>query len=123
MINAKIYQSIYEELDKYLFADWKKIVIYLEYGKASYSFSFYVQNDKEYIKCFDLPGVSDNELMASFNRIDELVSKERKKEKELWTNMTMIIDSKGNMHSDFDYTDLSKGTYQYKKNWKNKYLK
>lgn len=41
---------------------------------------------------------------------------------ELWSNMTMVIDSDGNMHTDFDYTDLSSGTYQYKKAWKKKYL-
>lgn len=36
--------------------------------------------------------------------------------------MTMIIDGNGNMKTDFDYTDLSRGNYQYKKAWKKKYL-
>jgi hypothetical protein len=36
--------------------------------------------------------------------------------------MTMIVSSKGEMHTDFDYTDLSQGAYQYKKNWKRRYL-
>ena len=34
----------------------------------------------------------------------------------------MIIGKDGDMHSYFDYTDISEGTYQYKKNWKKKYL-
>ena len=34
----------------------------------------------------------------------------------------MLVDADGNMHTDFDYTDLSSGTYQFKKAWKKKYL-
>ena len=61
-------------------------------------------------------------LDLNIEKIDDIVSKERKNEKDIWTNMTMVIDSSGKMKTDFDYTDLSAGTYQYKKNWKTKYL-
>ena len=37
--------------------------------------------------------------------------------------MTMIVDAEGNMKTAFDYTDLSHGNYQYKKEWKKKYLR
>ena len=33
-----------------------------------------------------------------------------------------FIDSEGNMKTAFDYTDLSRGNYQYKKAWKKKYI-
>ena len=122
MISDKVYQSIYDELRKYLISGWEKMIVYLEYGNASYTFSFFVKDKKGYTKCFDLPGVQDKELDASFKVIDALVSKERNKEKQPWSNMTMIIGNDGDMHSDFDYTDLSEGTYQFKKNWKKKYL-
>lgn len=122
MINEKVYQSIYDELYKYIPAGWDKIVVYLEYGKASYSFSFYIRIAKKYIKCYDLPEISDDALAISFKKIDGIVLKERSKEKELWSNMTMIVEKSGNMHVDLDYTDLSEGTYQFKKNWKKKYL-
>ena len=36
--------------------------------------------------------------------------------------MTMIVSETGQMHTDFDYTDLSEGAYRFKKDWKNKYL-
>ena len=36
--------------------------------------------------------------------------------------MTVIVEKSGKMHADLDYTDLSEGTYQFKKNWKKKYL-
>ena len=122
MINEKVYQGIYDELSKYLTKGWEKMVVYLEYGNASYTFSFFVKDKEGYTKCFDLPGLKEKDLDASFKKIDALVSKERNKEKQPWSNMTMIIGKDGDMHSDFDYTDLSEGTYQYKKNWKKKYL-
>lgn len=122
-MNEKIYQAIFDELSKYLTAEWNKLIVYLEYGNASYSFAFYIQEDDKYIKCYDIPGVSDKQLAKSFSAIDKIVSKERSQEKiALWTNMTMTVTKAGQMHTDFDYTDLSKGTYQFKKNWKKKYL-
>lgn len=122
-MNETVFQSIYEELNKYLMPGWEKLVVYLEYGKASYSFSFFVKQRKEYIKCYDIPGISEDELAKSFKLIDRLVVKERGNGKEAWSNMTMVIENTGDMHTDFDYTDLSEGTYQFKKNWKKKYLK
>lgn len=121
-MNEAVFQSIYEELDKYLMTGWEKLIVYLEYGNASYSFSFFVKRGKDYIKCYDLPGISEDDLAKSFKKIDKLVAKERGIGKGAWSNMTMVIDSTGDMHTDFDYTDLSEGTYQFKKNWKNKYL-
>ena len=122
MIDEKIYQNIYDELNKYLTPNWEKLIVYLEYGNASYSFAFYIKSIGEYVKCYDIAGISDKALDESFKKIDKLVSKERSKEKELWTNMTMVVDKLGNMHTDLDYTDLSEGSYQFKKNWKKKYL-
>lgn len=124
MINDKTYQAIFNELRKYLEDGWEKIVVYLEYGNASYSFEFYVKRDGAYVKCFDLPEVSDRALSKSFKKIDKIVSKERKKikDEELWTNMTMTVSKDEKMRAAFDYTDLEGGTYKYKKAWKKKYL-
>lgn len=123
MIENKIYQKIFDEISKYAPKAWEKIIIYLEYGEASYSFSFYIKTEDKFVKCFDLPDVSEKELNATFKKIDKVISKARENEKDPWSNMTMTVDNKGNMHTDFDYTDLSNGTYQFKKNWKKKYLK
>lgn len=122
MMNNTVYQEIYNELDKYLLKNWDKLVIYLEYGKASYSFSFYVKAEGEYIKCYDIPEISEEELENSFRKIDSIISEERKNEKDLWTNMTMTVDKNGMMKTFFDYTDLSAGTYRFKKEWKKRYL-
>ena len=123
MINEKIYQEIFDELSKYLVSGWEKLIVYLEYGNASYSFAFYVKNNGEYTKCYDIPEVSEKALDLSFKKIDMIVSKERDKDvNEAWTNMTMTVTSAGDMHTDIDYTDLSDGTYQFSKAWKKKYL-
>lgn len=122
MINNEIYQEIFDELSKYLFNGWEKLVVYLEYGLNSYSFTFYEKIDGKYIKCFDIPGINETELVESFRVIDIIVSVERNELNEKWSNMTMTVDQKGSMHTDFDYTDLSSGNYNYLKEWKEKYL-
>lgn len=121
MMNDKIYQMIFNEVSDFLPSEWSNVVIYLEHGEEAYSYSFYVKVGDKYIKCFDL-GVSENKLFAAFARIEKKVSKERNKLDKCWSNMTMIVDDEGNMKTAFDYTDLSRGNYQYKKAWKKKYL-
>lgn len=122
MLNNSIYQDIFDEISKYFSVDWEKTVIYLEYGEKSYTFSFYVKENGTYIKCYDLPGVSEDELYASFKAIDKLISPERAKNNNLWTVMTMIVTKTGDMSADFDYSDISENAYQFMNSWKAKYL-
>lgn len=123
-MNNSIFQNIFDECVQYLDSKWEELVVYLEYGEASYTFSFYEKINGRYVKCFDIPSINEKELMNSFKKIDRIVSAERNKEKgEVWTNMTMVVTSDGHMKTNFDYTDLSEGTYQYMKQWKAKYLK
>ena len=123
MINDYVYQSIFDEVYKYLPNDWDKVVIYLEYGESSYSISFYVKESGQFIKCYDLNDISDEALYQSFRRINNEVMVQRNKIiGEKWSNMTMVVDRSGKMQVDFDYTDLTEKAYQYSKEWKNKYL-
>lgn len=122
MMDSSIFQKVFDELEKYLDLSWEKLIVYLEYGDASYSIDFYIKNSYGYTKCYDLPDIDESELDQSFHKIDEIVSEERKAHEELWSNMTMIVENTGDMHTDFDYTDLSNCSYQYYKEWKKKYL-
>lgn len=123
MLNEKIYQLIFSEIEGFLPDAWERLVVYLEHGEDSYSYSFFVKIRKKYIKCFDLKGVTESEIMDAFSRIEKTVSAARAKSKtELWSNMTMVVESTGKMKTFFDYTDLSMGSYQYKKDWKKTYL-
>ena len=124
MMNDRIYQEIYDEISSSILPNCEWVVIYLEYGEESYSYSFYEKIDSEYMNGYDLPGVSEKKIDDTFKRIDKMIMRERKKEKaELWSNMTLSISKSGDVRADFDYTDLSDGNYQYKKDWKKKYLK
>ena len=124
MIDNSIYQYIFDEITKYLIDGWERLVVYIEYGNNSYSVSFYEKINGEFINCYNIPDISEHDLDLTFRNIDKRISEARKSvNDQLWTNMTMVVTSDGNMHSDIDYTDLSKGSYQYKKNWKAKYLK
>ena len=123
MINNTIFQLVYDQLVVFAPDEWTKMVVYLEYGNASYSFTVYYKVNNRYINCFDVDGANESEIYKAFKKIDKAVSKDRKKEKDPWSNMTITIESSGKMNADFDYTDLSKGLYQYKKMWKQKYLK
>ena len=124
MLNEKIYQMIFDELHIFLTPEWEKLIIYLEYGEGSYAYSFYEKRKTGFVNGYDLPGVSEKAIDSSFKSIDRFILNERNKEKsELWTNMTMIVDNDGNMHTDFDYTNLTDCAYEYSKEWKSKYLK
>ena len=123
MTNDSVYQSIFDEVCKYLPDDWEKVVIYLEYGESSYSISFYVKETGKYTKCYDLKGVFDEDLYQSFREINKDVTIQRSIiNGEKWTNMTMVVERSGKMHVDYDYTDLTEESYQYSKKWKKKYL-
>lgn len=123
MMNEKVYQQIYDELDRFLPEGWEKLIVYLEFGTASYSFSFYVKSGVEYVKCFDLPNISEEDLDKAFSTINKIVSKQRNKEKEEWSNLTLIINrDRSSIRAEIDYTDLSEGSYQFMKEWKKKYL-
>ena len=121
-MNNKVYQEIYDELAKYLPVGWEKIVVYLEYGNDAYTFSFYVLVKGKFIKCYNLPGVEEENLLKSYRRIDKVIPKIRNKEFGEWTNMTLVVTNQGDMTTDFDYTDLTEDSYRYKKEWKNRYL-
>lgn len=123
MLNNAIYQKIFDKVSKYLWNDWNKLVVYLEYGDGSYSFTFYIKDNENYINCFDIPGVSEDELFNTFSEIDGIVSPERDKLDAPWRDMTMIVDSDGDMHTDFRYADNVEDVIEYRQNWKKIYLK
>ena len=105
-MNNKAFQDVFDEFSQYLPSGWNKLVIYLEYGIESYSFSFYVLLGEEYVKCYDLPDVLEENLLDSYRKVDSIISKIRNEQFGKWTNMTMTVDNEGNMQTDFDYTDL-----------------
>lgn len=121
MINKEIYQQIFDKIELFVPTNWEKIIIYLEYGEASYSFSFFYNDGAKYIKCYDIPSISEDKLYEAFKELNTIVSAERIKG-DLWSNMTMVVDRESNIKAYFDYTDFSSGNFEYMEKWKKKYL-
>lgn len=121
-MDNKTFQLIFDEVSDFLPEKWDRLVIHLVYGVSSYKFSFYVKNGDEYIKCFNLDGVDDEQLLEAFERIDEKISLERDKLVEKWYELTMLIGSDLDMHADFDYELYQGNEYKHYLKWKNKYL-
>ncbi len=125
MSSRNHYQELFDLLQPYLPAGWKRVVLYAEYGIASYSFEFFVKTaSDEYVKCFDLPGVDEEAQDDTFDEMDKVYSALRAElpDSSLWSNATIAIDASGKMDADFDYTDLRENGYSYKQTWKAKYL-
>ena len=124
MSNSQMIQRVFDCLEPALPEGWGKLVFYAEYDIASYSMEYYVKREKSFVKCFDIPGLSKKDLLDTFSEIDAVISGERKKlsGKELWTNMTMVVQDSGKVKVDFGYEDLTEGSYAHKKAWKTRYL-
>lgn len=121
MMKDSIYQEIYNVIEPLLPKDWEKLILYIEYGMASYNMSFYVGRKNNMVKCYNLPDLTEKEILEAYAQIDKIIAPERKGELEKWTNLTMVVEDDG-FHVDLDYTDLSQGSYDYKKKWKRKYI-
>lgn len=124
-MNKMVFQEVFDLIQDFLPNNWKKTVLFVGYTKGSYSMKFYCgMNKDEFVDCFNLEGASKSNLIKLFMKIDKILSKERESldDKNRWSVLTMIIDSNGNMKTEFDYEDHSEDLISYEKAWKKKYL-
>lgn len=125
MESTDYFQSLFDLISPYLPADWKTTVVYAEFGETSYSIEFYVACEPNtFIKCFDLPGVDEDELLDSLDDAANVLIEQRESQTagETWSNMTMTIQSTGDMKTDYDYTSPDELTFEHKQAWKERYL-
>ena len=124
-MNERIFQNVFDNLQDLLPASWMKVVFYAGYTAESYGMKFYVDTgDGQYIDCFNIPGLSQSQLITTFIKINEELSSDRDKQTPTnrWNIFTMTVDSQGMMHTDFDYTNIEENTIAYERKWKEKYL-
>jgi len=125
-MNEIVFQNIFDKLQEYLPNNWKKVILYAGYTVGSYSIKYYVDcGEGQYIDCFDLYGITERQqLVRLFMEIDKILLPIRNelKEGKKWTVMTMIVDSEGNMRSEFDYENINETSIEYEKGWKERYL-
>lgn len=132
MSDKETYKYIAEKLQPVLPVSWNKVCLYAEIQENSYEILFYcfVNGQAKPIQCYDLPEIYDIEedkIDATFDEINSVLNNVWKnsegKDKKCWSNFTFIFESTGKFNAYYDYTDLSEGSYEYKKVWKEKYLK
>ncbi len=125
MENRDYFQRLFDLISPYLPTGWRTTVVYAEFGETSYSIEFYVTcKPNAFIKCFDLPGIDEDELLDSFDDVANILLEQRANQTmgKPWSNMTMTIQSTGDMKTDYDYTSPDELTFEHKQTWKERYL-
>ena len=124
-MEKSIFQTVFDKLIDFLPKGWKNVIFFAGYTNGSYTMKFYTKNNnKEYMDCFNMPGVSKASLIKLFMEIDKTLSAQRNDlgSDKAWTVFTMRVDSDGNMKTDYDYNDHSEDMVAYEEEWANKYL-
>lgn len=125
-MDERLFQKIFDELQKILPDEWNRVAFFAGYTKGSYSMKYYVDDGKTgYVDCFKLSNVNKSTVIRLFMSIDKIISSERNKldESKKWTVLSLFIDSEGKITAKFDYTDISENAISYEKEWKEKWLK
>lgn len=119
------FQRLYELLDNVLPDAWNKVVFRAEYREGSYSMKYYVKDQAgEYIDCYNLRGITEDDIVKTYIEIDKVLHPERQKlaTGKRWSVLTFSIDSKGKFKTEFSYDDIDADYFKYIEEWKKKYL-
>lgn len=119
-----IYKEIAKNLVTVLPENWEKVCLYCQLTKDSYEFFFYVKVDGNYIQNFDLEKtykITRKEIRDCFKNLNTVLRSDY--ESKNYYVMTFILANNGKFTTEYEYTDYSEKSLEYKKNWKEKYLK
>ncbi|MCI6954319.1 MAG: antitoxin YezG family protein [Spirochaetia bacterium] len=121
-------ENIYEEIAKNLVTvlpeNWEKVCLYCQLTKNSYEFFFYVKVDGNYIQNFDLEKsykITRKEIRDCFKNLNTILRPDY--EAKSYYVMTFILANNGKFTTEYEYKDYSEKSLEYKKTWKEKYLK
>ena len=93
-MSNEIYQNIFNILQPVLPEGWKKLILFAGYTAGSYTMKYYIVDENDnYIDCFQQSGVSKAQLIKLFMNIDHIIRIKRNQldSKNRWSVMTMII--------------------------------
>lgn len=123
----KLFNSLAEILQTLLPENWKIVHLYSEISQNSYDTSFYckIKGSCNYIHCYSFEelGISEKAVDDAVEKLSEVLKTFWTNSKDKWTNCTFSLYSEGDFNFDIDYTDLTNCTFEYRENWKAKYLK
>lgn len=128
----QIYQEVADILIQMIPEKWQDIFLYAEMdeGGQRLFFYYYPAARTEPVYMLDMAQVFNlkkqklerlnNQLYRAFARLYEEFSKAGEKQ---WTNLTFMLNHKGNMKVKFDYDNLSMTNFSEKKEkWEAEYL-
>ena len=127
----KSFEKVSEKLQMVLPENWSKVCLYAEIEENSYEIFFYcyINGGKKPIQCYDLVEmyqIDEDEIDDIFFEINDVLKQEwlklKEQGKDIWSNYTFILNSNGKFSEEYDYSDLTEGSYDYKKAWKERYL-
>ena len=112
----KLYNKIANTLNETIPEEWDKIFMYGEIledvGEAF--FNYYPKGSNESVYSHDIPHlfeISEEEYnklwLQLLDNLEELHNFFKESGQEVWTNLTLILESTGKFKIDYDYTDLS----------------
>lgn len=119
-----LYKEIAENLLDSLPKNWEDVKLYAQLTKSSYEFFFYVKVNGSYIQCFELEKsylITRKQLRDTFKKLYSIVKPDFEEKK--WFAMTFSLTNEGKFNVEYEYTDYTENTLEYKKQWKSKYLK
>lgn len=122
MNDIEMVQGIFPIIAHRLPKKWQKMVFRASYGEDSYSMEYYVQQfNGAFVQCFEMDGVQEDDLLADFVSMDEVIVNYRNtlEAKDLWTRMILVVDADGAFKVDYDYEQAEETDNA----WESKYLK
>lgn len=102
---------------------WRSVVAYAQITEESYEIFFYSKIKDQYFKNFELEktyNLSRADTRACFRTIYEELLPDYKANH--WYVCTIQIKSNGEFIIEYEYTDYSEKSREYKKLWKEKYI-
>lgn len=123
-MDKKVFQELFDKILPYLPEKWKALTFFAGYTEGSYSMNFYVRNSEdEYCDCFQLSTITRACIVKLFADINKVLVKEREnmEKRDKWTILTMMVDSDGNMKTEFDYRNHAEDMIRCENEWKKKF--
>ncbi|MCI6185704.1 MAG: antitoxin YezG family protein [Spirochaetia bacterium] len=122
----ELFNFLAETLQSVLPDTWELVHLYSELSENSHDISFYckIKGNNNYINCYNLENfdISENEIDCAIEKISVQLREFWIASKDKWTNCTFSLKSDGDFNFDIDYTDLTNCAYEYREQWKKKYL-
>ncbi|MCY8951431.1 antitoxin YezG family protein [Bacillus atrophaeus] len=112
---GQLYQKIAEQINDIIPSEWNRVVLYAEILDDSREVYFFFNSNEsdEFIYSHDIPEhfqvseqIYDDLLIKLQNLFDELRNEYKENNPEVWTNLTLKLESNGKFSIDYDYEDV-----------------